>query len=223
MPVCDVAKFCLYWGLSLPHNVSTAMKLFVAAKHFHKCTDLVALDFVHVRVAMRNAQAELLRELLEIEEAADILPRDDLQKVQAEQQRAVVELEEQDAPTKDYIEMKRSCLRKDATSKPKDKMLLPLELTQKKYPKKAPMKFEQVFVKDFLPPSVSCWRGNVRNEWWCHCQPYPRHAEPLERHGGDEQACIVAMLQEAWRQWLQKAALPLSECPIEGLCSAVAK
>ena len=49
------------------------MKLFVAAKHFHKCTDLVALEFVHVRVAMRNAQAELLRELLEIEEAADDL------------------------------------------------------------------------------------------------------------------------------------------------------
>ena len=42
---------------------------------------------------MRNAQAELLRELLEIEEAADVLPREDLQKVQAEQQRAVVELE----------------------------------------------------------------------------------------------------------------------------------
>ena len=198
-------------------------QLVVAAKHFHKCTDLVALDFVHVRVAMRNAQAELLRELLEAEEAADILPRDDLQKVQAEQQRAVVELEEQDALTKDYIEMKRACFKKDAKSKPKGKMPLPLELTQKKYPKKVPMKFEQVYVKEFMPPSVSCWRGNVRNEWWCHCQPYPRHAEPLERHGGDEQACIVAMLQEAWRQWLQAAMLPSSACPIEGLFSAVAK
>ena len=119
--------------------------------------------------------------------------------------------------------MNQSCLKKDAKSKPKGKMPLPLELTQKKYPKKVPMKFERAYVKDFMPPSVSCWRGNVRNEWWCHCQPYPRHAEPLERHGGDEQACIVAMLQEAWRQWLQKAALPLSECPIEGMFSAVAK
>ena len=85
----------------MPKEATIAMQLFVAAKHFHKCTDLVALDFVHVRVAMRNAQAELLRELVEIEEAADVLPRDDLQNVQAEQQRAVVELEEQDALTKD--------------------------------------------------------------------------------------------------------------------------
>ena len=84
---------------------------------------------------MRNAQAELLRELLEIEEAADVLPRDDLQNVQAEQQRAVVELEEHNAFTNDYIEMKQSCLKKDAKSKAKGKMPLPRELTQKKYPK----------------------------------------------------------------------------------------
>ena len=100
---------------------------------------------------------------------------------------------------------------------------LSLELTQKKYLKKVPMMFEQVYVKECMPPLFSRWRGNVRNEWWCHCKPYPRHVEPLERHGGDEQACTVAMLQEAWRQWLEKAALSLSDCPIEGLFSAVAK
>ena len=120
MPGWDVAAFCVHLGPALPKGISTAKKLFIAAKHFHKGTDLKALYFVHVRFAMKNAQTELLRELLEIEEAADVLPREDLQKVQAEQQRAVAELEEHGEPTKDYIQLKQSCLKNDANLKPND-------------------------------------------------------------------------------------------------------
>ena len=62
LPVCGVAAFCVHGGLALPKGATTAKKLLLAAKDFHKCTDLKALDIVHVRVAMKNAQAELLRE-----------------------------------------------------------------------------------------------------------------------------------------------------------------
>ena len=54
----------------MPKGATVAKKLFLTAKHFHRCTDVKALDFVHVWVAMKNALVELLRELLEIEEAA---------------------------------------------------------------------------------------------------------------------------------------------------------
>ena len=61
LPGWDVAAFCVHLGPALPKGISTAKKLFIAAKHFHKGTDLKALYFVHVRFAMKNAQTELLR------------------------------------------------------------------------------------------------------------------------------------------------------------------
>ena len=76
---------------------------------------------------------------------------------------------------------------------------------------------EQQHVRDFMPPNVSCWRGNVRNEWWCHVKPYKRHLESLERHGGDEQSCIHEMVKQAWTKYLEKEALPQSACPFDGI------
>ncbi len=69
--------------------------------------------------------------------------------MQAERQRAAVELEEQYELTKDDIEPNRYRVKKDANSKPSDKMELPLELTNTEYPNKVPMKFEQVCVREF--------------------------------------------------------------------------
>ena len=157
-------------------------------------------------------------ELLNCEEAINVLDRDEQRLMCGAQKSAKVKLGEKAQFVQDYYKFKQAHGKKKAGVGVGGAMPLPRELTTKKFPKELPLVYAQEDVKTYMPPSVPCWRGNVRREWWCHCKPYDRVWEPVdERHGGDGRKAIIALLRKAWMQYLEREALPKEACPIVGV------
>ena len=115
MPACTVQAFLQYWGCAVPKGVSLVKLIHLAAKHFFSCDNGKAVDFVHARLATKSDKSELLRELLEIDEAIQVLDRDDVQGVQQEQRRAIAELEDKKAFVEEYVALKTKVVKWDET------------------------------------------------------------------------------------------------------------
>ena len=86
----------------------------------------------------------------------------------------------------------------------------------KGYPAKVPLAFHQATVKKFIPPGSSNWRGNTRGEWWAHVKPYSRVVRRVSDYES-ETDCILAALQESWRQFNEKSGLMPTACLVEGI------
>ena len=72
-----------------------------------------------------------------------------------------------------------------------------------------PLVFDQAKVKDYLPDGATCWRGNVRGEWWGHQPPFSRVVKKLDDYDGGERDAIIAMLQRIWKQhcWIHNTTI----------------
>ena len=85
-----------------------------------------------------------------------------------------------------------------------------------KYPDKAPLAFAQETVKRYLPRGATCWRGNVRSEWWGHFEPFKREVNKVEDFA-TERGAILATLKVMWMQYNFVQARNPTECPTEGI------
>ena len=135
------------------------------------------------------------------------------------QKTAASHLDDLQNCTEEFAKMKQSNLEKHGATKRHGESV-PLALANKKYPSSVPLDFRQEDVKLYIPPGTSCWRGNLRAEWWGHCQPYKRVREPTRRHGGNERETILSMLRQLWEQYCRKEGVGLKQCGIPGLFSS---
>lgn len=100
---CTITAFLQYWGFTVPKGCSLVRMLYLAAKEFMKCDNPRAVSYAHVRIATKSDKSQLLRELLEIDEAIHVLDRDDVQGVQQAQKAAITELEDMQAMVNEYF------------------------------------------------------------------------------------------------------------------------
>ena len=212
MPRNEINSYSRYWGFVLTGGSCFVSFLVEVSMGLTLCTESAALDWVHGRVARMAHKAKFALQLLDIEEAEEVLDRDEKQKLAAAHKSAATLIQERNDFVRVYTARKLAAQQaKHGSTTDAAKALIGT-----KYPDVLPLSFLQGQVKRFLPPTASCWRGNKRAEWWAHVKPYPRIVEPVARHA-DERSCIVSMLQQAWDQYCEREALPRTSCPIQGL------
>jgi hypothetical protein len=80
-----------------------------------------------------------------------------------------------------------------------------------------PLEITQANVKKLIPPGSSCWRGNLRGEWWGHLKPYTSFHEKLTDHETEHMA-MKTMVKRLWLQWSEREGVVAKDiCPIAGL------
>ena len=174
-----------------------------------KCNKTEALAYAHKRIARLKHSAKFSQELLRCEEAMNLLDRDEFQDMKKRQGKAVDNLDDLTDFKKDYHTHKSRCRGAAAAAGH--------GVPETKYPDRIPLEFAQATVKRYIPVGTSCWRGNVRNEWWGHCPPYDRIHRRLVDFGGDERLAIISLREELRREHLEKHSLPKNKCPISGI------
>ena len=156
-------------------------------------------------------QCRFSKELLGLDEAADVLDHAEFQLLTARQKTATDRLEERRLFTLEY---------REAVAKLSDAANARQAVLLAKVNTVLPLVWEQKTVKVHTPPGASIWRGNTRGEWWGHFPPYKRVVEKLVEHGCDEKECIKAVLRALWTQYNEKFARPANACPVVGLFDA---
>lgn len=189
-----------------PSGSSLVDLLLLVITQVLQCNESQAIDYVAIRIGNLNDETLYSKQLLRVDEAMFCLDIHDHRAMEARHKEASDCLTEKDVFADDYTQAKFRA-RGAGASRPKakeQKRVLPLALAQAE-------------VKQWLPPSSSCWRGNTRGEWWCHVQPFQRRiVVRLSDFGTDERRAIIAMLPRAWSLYNQKEGLPRDQTPIMG-------
>eukprot|EP00969_Alexandrium_andersonii_P185102 8177381-Alexandrium_andersonii.AAC.2 len=151
------------------------------------------MDICYKRLA--NMKEDSITEtLLQVEEAAELLEKSDIQELQAEQKQVKASFESIQTYSQAYQAKKASCSKKE-----------PAELAQiRKKNLQAPKlesRVEQADMKVYLPPGASLWKGGVKGNWSGHYPPNKRISCPWQ---GDEQAAAFSVIRRLWLQYLER-------------------
>ena len=152
-----------------------------------------------------------LKVLLDVEEATNVLDREEQQEMQQQQHTAINNLIEKNAFLKAYQKAKKE---RFEASKASAKAL---KDSLKGYMEALPLAIDHRNVKKLIPPGSACWRGNLRGEWWGHLKPYTSFHEKVSDYES-ETAAAKAMVKKLWEQWSEREAQVAKDiCPIKGL------
>ena len=185
----------------IPSGSSVLDTAFLMNKALLKCSDLDAVETAGKPLAYLSQQDKWVKELMLVDEAMELLDRDEYQQMNERQKKGMGVMEERHAFASEY---QKARAKLGAPKLPKG------------YPAKIPLAFNQATVKKFIPPGSSIWRGNTRGEWWAHVKPYSRVVRRVSDYES-EKDCILAVLQESWRQFNEKSGLMPTACPVEGI------
>ena len=215
MPLLHVAAHCAFWklprtfvldcgkqvGAVVPAGASLCQTLVVVVMKILGKSESQALDIISQRLAVNDDSASFVQSLLEVDEAAEVLDKQDHELLSNEQKAARTALDEAAAFSSDFVNSRQRL----AAEGPKKKTKIahrPL-----------PDRIEQHEARQYVPPGASIWRGNTldRETWNGHMAPRKRIFEKLSDHG--DAGAMRLILKRLWLQYLELNGLPASECP----------
>ena len=149
--------------------------------------------------------------LLDVEEATNVLDREEQQQLMQQQNTALNNLTDKNTFSQSYQKAKRD--RSEASTK----VAKALKDSLKCYVDVLPLASTHANVKKLIPPGASCWRGNLRGEWWGHFKPYTSFHEKITDHE-TEHAAAKAVVKTLWQQWAEREGVVAKDtCPMSGL------
>lgn len=196
-----------YLGHELPPGSSLFETLFGLVQAELGLTDSQVLDIIRRRLGRLDCENDLNAALLQIDEAADLLERSDVQVLHEEQRSLQIERESRRALVSEY-KARRSDVTKAAAkgrAKAKAKAVLAPRLDST---------IEQRNARQLIPPHASIWRGLTRGQWCGHYPDYRRISRPW---GRSETMSCLWVVRALWRMHIEANALDDSACTVEGL------
>ena len=220
-----------FWNLSRTLIVKWAMEedivcdssmslfevlMYVLLEHL-KLPESDVLDIVSKRLHIHDLASHFAPALLDLDEALEVLEKDDQRKVTEEQKSTVTHQKERS----DFA----ACFRKKreeirvAVAGPKAKAKAKVKGKGKgKEPPEPPFRWDSDIshadAKRLIPPGSSIWRGLTRREWCGHHEVSGaiRVRAPWDGLGG-QQAALKNVVGRLWRQHLEHWGLPETDAP----------
>ena len=223
-PLIEVAALNAFWllsksvlqdfatdlGIHVPRGEALFGYALALIKAVLKVDDVEGLRILQKRmVTMRNMN-EFTTELLEIEEATDVLEKHDVKAVKSDQKKA--ELQEKDA--QDFANAYRTASRdlRERAGSPVARAPIPPAGD-------IPDCIPHEDAKAFTPPDCYVWRGLKSRTWNGH---YPSAGYARISRSWDsytEEVALRMVLAGLWSQYIEHHALTRDDCPWRGLFS----
>jgi len=159
-----------------------------------------------------------IEEVLEIDEAAKCLERDDEEFLHKQQAALAKELEDEQMFVTEWRAMKKVMKQKekDAAADPKPPPNKKHKPAIQSLPKSYEMQ-DQAELKVLMPPESRLWKKRKDSSWNSRVQDLPSHSARISKHGN--RAPYVA-ISEAWKDHCLLEGIDLCECPMKGLIFA---
>lgn len=240
MPLLTVAAECAFWDIErstlvrlggfVGAHIEPSMSLFDVVtgliKHaLPEATDERVITIMKQRVAMLSRKNEWTDDLLEVDEAAELLQPGDVKQLRTEQKAA----RETQAETQKF----KACYKERAkviATKAAEAVAGAGQRARKRgknkavaegvgYPSRVPRWPEHSVsieaARSVVPRGATLWRDVRFGNWQGHFQPYPRISRSWARYG--ELPALRLVLQNLWSWWLLDRGLDQASCPVEGI------
>lgn len=196
-------------GCELPAKKSLYTVCFALVKFALQCDDATVVGILKHRLA--DAQATYVSELMEVDEALEVMDADERQECKSSQKTA----ETAKAVTEEFRREWTShrALVAEAAKGNRKRKAGPKRCAKKPLP---PGELSQAILKPFVPaPDGRLWRNNSNSGWEAHFPGFRRVAFSGIVHGHRMAARFC--LRYLWDAYLATEGLGRDQCPIEGL------
>ena len=187
-------------GVEVPPASTTMQAIATTGMSLLKCGAQEAMGCAQMRLANLKDSNRWCKELLQVDEAMELLDRDEYQMMTDRQKVAIEAAEEVNAYGKEFAAARKALG----------------DIKIDKYPDNFPLEIPQATVKMYIPPTSSVWRGNVRSEWWGHMPPY-RRVHKACKDFDSERDTIKELLKVLWVQFNEKYGRDKFTCPVKGI------
>lgn len=235
-PLLHVAAECGFWEIErstlvklasfVGAPVQTSMTMFevVFALVGHcipSASDERILAMTRNRVALIFERSEWADDLLEVDEAADLLQHGDVKQLRSEQKA----MKEVRSESQVFASCYKAKAKQVASTRVDTKEKKKITGARKKvgeetsaYPRRAPVwpahSISIDIARTVVPEGGTLWRCVRFGNWQGHFKPYPRISRSWARYGGGP--ALLMVLRNMWGWWLMDRGLDESACPVEG-------
>ena len=161
-----MSDFATYANVEISKEDSLCNVLFKVIQGITKLSDARVLEFLQVRLGAKDESSSLVEALLEIDDAAAVFERMDLEVLKSEQRAARSEIAAADEYESDYVDARKRHNDAEASKRSRGKKREPF-----------PGRIEQSVAREFIPPGASIWRGNRAEPTW-HGHMPPQEEDP---------------------------------------------
>ena len=177
LPRSVVVDFAKYANIPVVKEDKLCSVLFKVIQGVTKLSDSAVLDLLQKRLGVNDSSQKLVNALLEIDEAAVVFERMDLETLRTEQKAAATERVAEAEFASDYVDAKQ---RNNDAQNGKSK--------KGKATKREPLpgRIDQTVARTYIPPGASIWRGHgAEPTWHGHMPPQEEDlCRQLRRRGG---------------------------------------
>ena len=205
MPKSEVQDYVDHLGLHIPPGLNLFRYLLLVIQLILKIDEKAALVIMQQRlIRMRNV-VDFEAELFTIDEAVEVLEKNDAKEVIDDQKRLAAEELATDEFAQSYKEVITELRHRD-----KDAVL------KRKKPKKGELPLDGIphdEAKSYAPPGGYVWRGLINRSWNGHLQDsgYARVSRSWDTY--TEPVALKMVLGTLWKQYLEKEVLDEDDCP----------
>lgn len=202
----SIEKFAGLRGAVIPEGSTLCEALIIAIQAILPgVSDDEVLQILQLRLCENDASSSLTEALLEVDDAAELLNRDDSQRLAQEAKSARSSRDAGAEFSKQYSAFHE---RVRPAAKPRARP------SGKKQPR-LPASISHSEAKKHIPPGTSIWRGLTRGEWCGQCPPRKRIQCSWFLKG--ERGAMEDIIRRLWLQHLELRGRPLADCPYPGL------
>lgn len=209
MPRSDIVRFAALGGVVINEAASLCDSVLQAVQGILNVSDDQALDIVSQRVGQNDLPETWASTILEVDEAAQVLERSDMDLVVAEQ-REVARCRNAEASFVQAYRQRRFDAAARATTRP-GKGGRRAQGKAKTAPAALPSSFDQRAVRQFCPPGAHIWKGVTKQNWNGHMEN--RRRVSANWHDGDEQQAIRTVLRKLWLQYVDIRGIRPEDTP----------
>lgn len=226
LSLAALKKLATFFGHSLPRNPDLCEALVALIVAEVRCSEEQALTMIRHRATRPEIEEENLGELMQVEEATEVLAKEDAQLVTRQRKEVQQDMERHGALLK-RVRERVKVLRgrsaqvapvKRARAKTESRQLTEAEraLARQRFLELVPEGgISQAEAKRLIPPTSYIWGGASSGSWQGHLRPHARVSYSWMAYGRREGCLMTA--RALWRQWCDDMDTPLSSCPTRGL------
>lgn len=176
-----------------------------------------ALDICYKRIAHLKGMASFSSHLLQVDEAAEVMDRNDVRAFHNQQKQASERAAELKSLARDYV-ARRSRVSASGSSAPSRRGARPVAARKKGLPTTLPAdlsKIKHSDIKKFVPEDGRVWKSNHSQAWIGHVPPNATVSRAWRRYGETESLRLI--LVAVWQQHCDLHGLSYRDCPLQGV------
>ena len=203
-------------SLTFPENPTLLQEAVAMTMGVKLCDEVTALEFCAARMVQLDAASAFTSEIMQVEEAAKTLTREDEELLVSERKMAASRLERAKTFSEEFRQRRKEAEEKIAAKDKSKAKPKPKGKTEKPRMDLAKLtSIDQRDAKVFMPPQGYLWKNNTDSSWCARCPPFP----PLQRswrcHG--QLTSLKFVISAAWWQWCRLNGVKWEDAPVVGL------